>query len=74
MRTIDFLMSLHDVCHFQTREGAKIGKASNSEMRRWIRNGVLTINGEKITAEEADIPMPVESCWLFTKQKRITIL
>lgn len=41
MNAWQFLMRLHEVCHFQTREGKKVGRASNSELKRWCQNGVL---------------------------------
>ena len=47
-----FLRSLHEICHFQTREGKKVGKASNSELKRWIQNGALKINAEAVKWEE----------------------
>lgn len=45
MNAFEYLRNLHEVCQFQTREGSKVGKASNSELRRWINNGALVING-----------------------------
>lgn len=65
-------MQLHDVCMFQTREGACVGKASNSELRRWIKNGVLSLNDFKV-AENEIIDYPIYKVTMFTKNKKITL-
>jgi hypothetical protein len=53
-----FLRSLHEVCAFQTREGKKVGKATNSELKRWIQNSALRINNETVKWDEPmDFPM-----------------
>lgn len=44
MTAWEFLRDLHIVCKFQTREGKKVGVASNSELKRWIQNKALIIN------------------------------
>lgn len=67
-----YLKSLHEVCQFQTREGAKIGLASNGELLRWIKNQALAINGIKVTADEV-LDYPIFEVTLFTKQNKITI-
>jgi hypothetical protein len=69
---LDWLIDLHRVCKFQTREGAKFGIASNSELRRWCNQGALVINGEKITHDEL-MDFPIISIVLFPKGKRITL-
>ena len=70
----EFMMDLHKVCHFQTKEGKKTGKASNSELKRWLRNGVVQCNGENL---EWDEPMdfPINSMILFpnNQQKRCSL-
>lgn len=52
MTALEFLKSLHSVCHFQTREGKKVGEASNAELKRWIENKALRINGEPVGVHE----------------------
>jgi hypothetical protein len=53
-----WLRSLHDICHFQTREGKKVGRATNSELKRWLSNGALKINNESVLwNEEMNFPM-----------------
>lgn len=72
MTGYEYLKQLHEVCQFQTREGQKTGIASNSELRRWLRNGVLVVNGRKVGENEA-MSYPISSAWLFPK-KRVTLL
>jgi hypothetical protein len=47
-----WLRKLHEICSFQTREGKKVGKASSSELKRWIQNGALKPNGETVKWDE----------------------
>lgn len=72
MTSIQFLTNLHQVCNFQTREGKKVGKASTSELRRWIQNKALLINGETVEVNE-EIDFPVFSVVLFPKNP-VTLL
>jgi len=67
-----FLRNLHEVCSFQTREGKKTGKASSSELKRWIQNKALLINGETVTPDEK-LDFPIFSVVLFPKNP-ITLL
>lgn len=69
----EFLRSLHQVCHFQTREGKKVGDATNSELKRWCQNQAFIINGEAVSWDEP-IDFPVFSVVLFPKSRRITLL
>ena len=71
LTALDFLRSLHEVCHFQTREGRKVGRASNSELKRWIQNKALVVNAEKVDWDEL-IDFPIISVVLFPKN-RITL-
>lgn len=70
---LSYMLSLHEVCVFQTREGARVGPASNSEMRRWLKNGVLRINGKTIAWDEV-IDYPIQSVTLFSKKNKVTLL
>ena len=72
MTSIQCLTNLHQVCSFQTREGKKVGKASTSELRRWIQNKALLINGETVEINEI-IDFPVFSVVLFPKNP-VTLL
>lgn len=69
---------LHRDCCFMSVEvshssGAK--RASNSEIQRWIEQGSLHINGERVTPKE-DVDFPVFSVVLFpnSKKRRCTLL
>lgn len=66
MTTLQLLISLHEVCCFQTREGKKAGKASNSELRRWIQNKAVLFNSETVELHE-EIDFPIFSLVLFPK-------
>ena len=70
---LSYLLSLHEVCVFQTREGSRVGPASNSEMRRWLKNSVLRINGKVIAWDEV-IDYPIHSVTLFSKANKVTLL
>lgn len=62
MNAWEFLRELHGVCHFQSRE--RSGEASFSELRRWIQNGALKVNGERVSWDEM-MDFPVFSVVLF---------
>lgn len=68
-----FLRSLQAICHFQTREGKKVGRASNSELKRWLQNGVALVNGERLEWDEP-VDFQVHSMSLFSGEKKITLL
>jgi len=70
MNAWEFLRDLHKVCFFQSRE--RTGIASASELKRWIQNGVLVINGERVQWDEL-MDFPMISVVLFPN-KRITLL
>ena len=73
MNAWQFLMSLNTVCFFQTKEGKKVGKVSNSELKRWIQNKAFVINGESVEWDEP-INFPLFSVILFPKNQRVTLL
>jgi hypothetical protein len=66
MTAFDFLLSLHQVCHFQSKEGKKYGPPSKSELRRWVTQGAFVINGEKVALDEV-LDFPITSVILFPK-------
>lgn len=72
MTAWQMLRDLHTVCCFQTREGAKFGKATNSELKRWLQNGVLVVNGEKVAWDE-ELDFPIFSFVMFPKNP-VTLL
>lgn len=71
MRAIELLRELHDFCQFQTRERGT-GKASNSELVRWLNIGAVEINGGKVRPN-TEIRFPVESMVLFPGGRRVTL-
>lgn len=60
-----FMLELNTVCHFTGRE--RKGKASNSEIKRWLQNQAVVINGEKVRWDEP-IDFPISSVVLFPKK------
>ena len=72
MNTWELLLNLNKVCHFCSRE--RVGtKATNSELKRWCKNQVVRINGAVFKWDQ-EIPDVIQSCTLFTKNKRVTLL
>jgi hypothetical protein len=68
----EFLRNLNEVCHFQTREGKRVGKVSNSELKRWLMNKAVIVNGEAVAWDEK-VDFPIISVVIFPKN-RITLL
>jgi len=64
-----FLIKLNKACFFQTTEGTKVGKVSNSELKRWLQAKCVEINFE---AAKWDEPMPpfIKSFVLFPKNPK----
>ena len=52
MNCFQYLLSVHEICCFQSREGDKTGKASNSEIKRWFKNNCVEVNFDVVKAEE----------------------
>ena len=73
MTAWEFLRDLNTVCHFQTREGKKVGAASNSELKRWIQNKALIINDSAVLWDEP-IPFHLHKVTLFSKERKVTLL
>lgn len=65
------MRSLHELCHFHSTE--RCGEASNGELKRWIQNGAVVMNGEKKKWDE-EVNFPVNSLVIFPKGKRRTTL
>lgn len=71
MTAWQYLVGLNKWCHFTSRERG--GKVSNSELKRWLKNQAMSVNGNKVKWDE-EIVFPVNSLALFTKKNKITIL
>ena len=74
MNAWQFLRDLHTVCHFTTIEGDKTRTASTSELKRWLQNGVVQCNGERLAWDEP-MDFPIISFVLFPNnpQRRCTL-
>lgn len=72
MTCFQFLVDLHKVCHFQTTERG-VGRASNSEIRRWFQRNSVVVNGTVAKADDLE-PENWQSLVLFPKSPRRTTL
>ncbi len=72
MNAWQWLCHIHEVCHFQTRERTCVGRASNSELKRWLQNSAVRVNGEVLTWNEP-MDFPIHSVVVFPKNP-ITLL
>lgn len=59
-----FIIDLNKVCFFMSRE--RRGRASNSELKRWLENKAVRVNGESIHWND-EMVFPVVSFVLFPK-------
>lgn len=64
----DKMLEWHQIAPFQTKEGSKVGPASNSELRRWFKNKVVQINGKAIAATDP-YPSDVWEITFFPRNK-----
>jgi len=73
MTALDYMVSVHDNgVGFRTIERG-IGKASRSEIRRWLNNGSIIINGKTPTSKE-EVNLPVNELVLFPRGKQKTTI
>jgi len=73
MNTLTFLVTLRDetgCCPFNNRQGL----ATNSDLRRWINEGSITFNGERLQWND-EVQFPLTDLVFFPKsaKKRITL-
>lgn len=67
-----FLIDLHSVCHFRTKERG-CGEASKSEIRRWFERGSVQVNGLRVKGSD-QVPEIWESLVLHpASSNRITL-
>ena len=71
MTAWDFLKDLNTVCHFMSRE--RPGRASNSELKRWLQSKAVEINGER-PCFDALVQFPVNQMVLFPTKRRTTLM
>lgn len=73
---LEFLIWLRDestVVLYDTRGNLK--PPTNAELRRWLRDRAVWVNGAPLTDPDAPLPVPIESLVLFPKGKRrVTLL
>ena len=69
MNNWQFLMKINKVCSFMSRE--RTGKASNSELKRWLMNKAVIVDGKPVIWNN-EVSLPIASFVLFPK-KPITI-
>lgn len=84
MKAIQWMRELHKVCKFASiergatapgQENKKPLFATNSEVQRWIEQGSVLFNGERVTKDE-EIDFPIISLVLHPKSEkfRTTVL
>ena len=66
MNAWQFLIELNKVCFFMSKE--RTGRASNSELKRWLKNQAVIVNGESIKWDEP-MDFTIYSFVLFPKTK-----
>ena len=68
MTGLEYLLNLNKVCQFRSQERPP-GTASNSELRRFLDQQALLINGVAVKAKDA-VPEDINSVVLFPKSKK----
>ncbi len=71
MTAWEYLRELNEVCFFMSRE--RDGKVTNSELKRWLQNQSVQVNGRRIKWNE-EVDFPVQELVLFPKRNRTTII
>jgi len=72
MTHLEYLIGLKDALPFSSEQPCQ--RASNSEIRRWLKNGTVLFNGEKAEFNEI-VDYPLFSVVFFPKsEKRRTTL
>ena len=66
-----YLRELNSVCQFHSKE--REGKVTNSELKRWLQNQSVLLNGRRIKWNE-EVDFPVKELVLFPKKNKTTIL
>lgn len=70
MNAWEYLRNLNEVCYFMSRE--REGKATNSELKRWLQNQSVQLNGRRIKWDES-VAFPVEQLILHPKRNKTTL-
>ena len=74
MRVLEYLIGLRPAIPMSTERPCTV--TSNSELRRWIKDGSVIINGERVKIDQEIEPGDVDSLVFFPKsdKKRTTLL
>lgn len=70
MTAWEYLRDLNNVCSFMSKE--RTGKATNSELKRWLQSQSVQLNGRRIKWNE-EVDFPVNQLILFPKKSKVTI-
>jgi hypothetical protein len=70
LTALQWLINMHKFCRFMSIENTKdkTGPATNGELRRWIQQGALEVNFQKIDINDPWPPV-IKSVVLFPKSK-----
>ena len=76
MNALTWFLNIHEVCHFQTKEGNLTGRASNSEIRRWFKMKAIVVNGKSVDWNDSILKEQINSIVLFpsSKKRKVTLL
>lgn len=76
MTALQYVMSMHKCVGGFFSIERKCARASGSEIRRWIEQSSVVINGEVVREITWELKLPIRSFVLFPKSetRRITIL
>ena len=64
---LEFLLSLRPALPFSTSQACT--PASNSEVRRWLKNQSVVVNGHRVSPEE-ELDFPITQLVIFPKGAR----
>lgn len=71
LTALQWMINMHKVCRFMSIENTKdkLAPATNGELRRWIQQGALEVNFQKIDINDPWPPI-IKSVVLFPKSKK----
>lgn len=76
MNVLQYVSDMSQACGGFHSVEKRPAKASGSELRRWIQQSAVVINGQVMRDPKAKIELPVKSFVLFpkSKERRCTLL
>jgi len=69
MKVLNYVLDISAACGGFHSVETPPEKASNSEIRRWIKQSAVQINGKPCTDPNAELQTPVTSLILFPKSR-----